>query len=47
MMLRRTNVNIAGYKVDINGIEVDPEKMESVNIFPTPTNRQDLRISWD
>ena len=43
MMLGRSKVKFAGYIIGKNGIEVDPEKIEAVNRFPTPATRQDLK----
>ena len=43
MMLGRSKVKFAGYMVGQRGIEVDPEKIETLNMFPTPATRQDLR----
>ena len=42
-MLGRSKVTFAEYMVGQGGIEVDPEKIEAVNKFPTPATRQDLR----
>ena len=43
MMLGRSKVKFAGYLVGKNGIEVDPDKIEAVNRFPTPSTRQDMK----
>ena len=43
MMLGRAKVKFAGYVIGKNGIEVDPDKIEAVNRFPTPATRQDLK----
>ena len=43
MMLGGFKVKFAGYIVGTHGIEVDPEKIEAVNNFPTPATRQDLK----
>ena len=43
MMLGRSKVKFAGYMINVEGIEVDLEKIEAVNRFPTPSSRQDLK----
>ena len=43
LMLGRSKVKFAGYIVGRNGIQVDPDKIEAVNKFPTPSKRQDLK----
>ena len=43
MKLAQPKVKFAGYMVGINGIEVDPDKIEAVWKFPTPATRQDLK----
>ena len=43
MMLGRQKVKFAGYMVVIEGVELDPNKIEAVNKFPTPATRQDLK----
>ena len=39
MMLGRAKVKFAGYVIGKNGIEVDPDKIEAVNRFPSPATR--------
>ena len=39
MILERSKVKFAGYMVGRSGIEVDAEKIEAVNNFPTPATR--------
>ena len=46
MMLGRQKVKFAGYLVGIHGLELDPNKIEAVNKFPTPGTRQDIKVSW-
>ena len=41
--VRRAKVKFAGFVIGKNGIEVDPDKIEAVNRFPTPATRQDLK----
>ena len=43
MMLGRSKIKFAGYLVGTKGIEVDLDKIEAVNKFPTPATRQDLK----
>ena len=43
MMPGRQKVKFDGYLIGVDGIEVDPEKIEAVNRFPTPSSRQDLK----
>ena len=43
MMLGRKKVKFAGYVIGQNGIQLDPDKIEAVNRFPTPATRQDLK----
>ena len=43
MMLAKPKVKFAGYVVGQDGIELDPEKIEAVNKFPTPASKQDLK----
>ena len=43
MMFAKPKVKFAGYVVGQDGIELDPEKIEAVNKFPTPAKRQDLK----
>lgn len=43
MMLGRSTVRFAGYMVGIDGVKVDPAKIEALNKFSTPATRQDLR----
>ena len=42
IMLGRSKVKFDGYLVCKTGIEVDPNKIEAVNRFPTTDTRQDL-----
>lgn len=39
----RTQLKYLGYIVDSNGLQVDPEKVESISNYPTPTNRKEVR----
>ena len=43
MVLAKPKNKFAGYIVGRNGIELDPDKIEAVNKFPTPATRQDLK----
>ena len=43
MALGQSEVKFAGYLVGLNGLKVDPDKIEAVNEFPVPATRQDLR----
>ena len=43
MMLVRQKVKFAGYMVGIEGIELDPDKIQEVNQFPTPSARHDIK----
>ena len=43
MMLGRNKVKFAGYTIGRDGIEVDPDKIEAVNKFPTPDTSPDLK----
>lgn len=39
----RNQLKYLGYIVDSNGLHADPEKVESITNYPTPTNRKDVR----
>lgn len=39
----RTQLKYLGYIVDSNGLQADPEKVESILNYPTPTNRKEVR----
>lgn len=42
-MFFRTKLKYLGYVVDSNGLQADPEKVESIVNYPTPTNRKEVR----
>lgn len=39
----RTQLKYLGYVVDSDGLHADPEKVESITNYPTPTNRKEVR----
>lgn len=39
----RSKLKYLGYIVDSNGLQADPEKVESIVNYPTPTNRKEVR----
>lgn len=39
----RNKLKYLGYIVDINGLQADPEKVESITNYPTPSNRKEVR----
>lgn len=39
----RHQLKYLGYVVDINGLHADPEKVDSISKYPTPTNRKEVR----
>ena len=39
----KTNVKYVGFKVGVNGIEADPDKLMAIRNFPSPTNLTELR----
>lgn len=39
----RNQLKYLGYIVDSNGLHADPEKVESIVNYPTPTNRKEVR----
>lgn len=39
----RSQLRYLGYVVDANGLRTDPEKVEAILNFPTPTSRKDLK----
>lgn len=39
----RTKLKYLGYIVDSNGLNADPEKVESIMNYPTPSNRKEVR----
>lgn len=39
----RNQLKYLGYVVDSNGLHADPEKVESIINYPTPTNRKEVR----
>lgn len=43
MVLAKPKIKFAGYIVGRYGIELDPDKIEAVNKFPTRAKRQDLK----
>ena len=43
MKLAQNKVKFSGFIVGVDGVEVDPDKIEAVWKFPTPATRQDLR----
>ena len=45
MILGRKKVKIAGYDIGQQEIQLNPDKIEAVNGFPTPAKRQDLKSS--
>lgn len=39
----RDKLKYLGYIVDINGLQADPEKVESITNYPTPSTRKEVR----
>lgn len=39
----RKQLKYLGYIIDINGLQADPEKVEAIVKYPTPTNRKEVR----
>lgn len=39
----RTQLKYLGYVVDANGLRADPEKVEAITNYPTPSNRKEVR----
>lgn len=39
----RENLKYLGYVVDVNGLHADPEKVDAIKNYPTPTNRKEVR----